>query len=76
MTTKFSLKEAAVIADVPERTIHKWIENMTIQPERLIVGRRTRYRFDARDLVYLKSIRDGGTPCTDPGSGILLFLGC
>lgn len=58
MTTKFSLKEAAAIADVPEKAIRKSIEDLTIQPERLIVGRTTRHRFDARDLVYLKMMSE------------------
>jgi len=58
VTAKFSLKEAAVIADVPESAVRKSIEGKRIHPEKQIVGRVTRYRFNARDLLYLKAMRE------------------
>lgn len=54
LTVSFSLKEAAAIANVPERVVRKAIEAKTIQPRVVQVGRAPRYRFDAHDLLYLK----------------------
>jgi uncharacterized protein (DUF433 family) len=58
MTTTFSLKEAAAIADVSERVVRKAIEAKTIRPRIIHAGRAPRYRFNAHDLLYLKLLAD------------------
>ena len=56
MPISFSLKEAAVLADVPERVVRKAIEARTIRPNIVVVGSARRYRFHARDLFLLKAV--------------------
>lgn len=58
MAVTFSLREAAAIADVPERAIRKAIEAKTIRPQIIRAGRARRYRFRARDLLFLKLLAD------------------
>ena len=54
----FSLKEAAVPANVPERTIRKALETRTITPSVTRVGRVPRYCFRAHDLLYLTVVHE------------------
>jgi uncharacterized protein (DUF433 family) len=63
----FSLKEAAAIADIPERSVRKALEATAIRPENVSAGRAPRNRFSARDLLYLKLITDFpfALPATD-----------
>lgn len=58
MPVTFSLKEAAAIADVPERDIRKAIEAKSIRPRIILAGQNPRYRFRAHDLLYLKLVAD------------------
>lgn len=51
-----SLKEAAVLAGVPEAAVRKAIEARTIRPHVAVAGRAPRYRFHGTDLVYLKLV--------------------
>jgi uncharacterized protein (DUF433 family) len=60
----FSLKEAAVLAGVPESHIRKAIEARTIMPRVTRVGRVQRYGFRGRDLLYLSLIHDFPLPLT------------
>ena len=54
----FSLKKAAVLANVPERTIRKALETRTITPSVTRVGRVPRYCFRAHDLLYLTVVHE------------------
>lgn len=56
MIANFSIKEAAVIADVPEAVVRKAIEARTICPVVEMAGRTPRYRFNAHGMLYLKVV--------------------
>ena len=53
---EFSLKEAAAIVDLPEPFVRKAIETKTLRPRSVSSGRAVRYRFDAKDMLFLKLI--------------------
>lgn len=54
----FSLKEAAALADVPERSIRKALEARTLTPPVTYVGRVPRYVFRGHDLLYLALVHE------------------
>jgi uncharacterized protein (DUF433 family) len=54
MSLTFSLKEAATIADVPERRLRRGIEQNIIRSRTSKVGRVLRHRIEGRDLVFIK----------------------
>lgn len=57
-THGFSLKEAAVLADVSEHSIRKALEAGTLTPLVTYVGRVPRYCFRGRDLLYLSLVHE------------------
>lgn len=56
MPVLFSIKEAAAIADVSERTLRKAIETNTVRPKVVSTGPARYYKFGVTDLLYLKLI--------------------
>jgi hypothetical protein len=57
---RYSLKEAAAIAGVPEPVLRKAIEHEALTPEATFAGPRQvpRYHLDADDLLFLKLLAD------------------
>src|SRR5579883_2351299 len=62
MSAVFSLKEAAAIAEIRERDVRKAIEAKAIHPSNIRAGRAPRYRFTARNLLYLKLLANFPLP--------------
>jgi uncharacterized protein (DUF433 family) len=58
MRPSFSLKEAAAIAGVAEPVVRKAIEAKTLRPRIVGSGRPPRYRFDIKEMLYLKLVAD------------------
>jgi uncharacterized protein (DUF433 family) len=54
MSGDFSLKEAAAIAELPERVVRTAIDRKVVVPHSRRAGKALRYRFAARELFYLK----------------------
>ena len=58
MDLRFSLKEAAAIADVPEPFVRKAVVQKAVRPRRVSAGRAVRHRFDVNDMLLLKVISE------------------
>lgn len=58
MSGDFSLKEAAAIAELPERIVRAALNRKVVTPRYRSVGKALRYRFAARELLYLKFLSD------------------
>jgi hypothetical protein len=52
----FSLKEAAVLADLSEKSVRHELAREIATPERRRVGKSIRRRLDERDILYLNLI--------------------
>jgi uncharacterized protein (DUF433 family) len=56
--TRFSLREAAAIAEIPESTIRTAIEKRSIAPPSSPVGKAIRYEFDLNELLFIKLLTE------------------
>jgi len=54
MLEGFSLKEAAAIAELPESVVRTAVEKKVVAPRSKRVGTAVRYRFDVKELFYVK----------------------
>jgi uncharacterized protein (DUF433 family) len=55
---RFSLREAAAIAGIPESTIRTAIEKRSITPSSSRVGKSIRYEFDLNELLFIKLLTE------------------
>jgi len=55
---RFSLREAAAIAEIPGRTIRTAIEKRSITPPSSRVGKAIRYEFDLNELLFIKLLTE------------------
>ncbi len=55
---RFSLREAAAIAEIPESTIRTAIEKRSIAPPSSRVGKAIRYEFDLNELLFIKLLTE------------------
>lgn len=55
---RFSLREAAAIAEIPESTIRTAIEKQSIRPPSSRVGKAVRYEFDLNELLFIKLLTE------------------
>jgi uncharacterized protein (DUF433 family) len=55
---RFSLREAAAIAEIPESTIRTAIEKRSITPPSSRFGKANRYEFDLNELLFIKLLTE------------------